>query len=197
MDFPCNECAKSFAKEVDLVIYQSRAHDKCHFSCEVCQENFIGKDKHRNHMRKHKKINICSSCPYETPYKWYLIKHVKTHDKEKVYGAPKFCPECGKSFPAKRNLTKHLKIHQSLFSFNMSGYFVVVGDLLVVPLGPFPLETLINFWLPLDPLPARSLSNYSLPIDFVYNNLDQAFWFYSKAWINDKEDLFYCSWIDR
>ena len=99
-------------------------------------------------------------------------------------------------FPAKRNLTKHLKIHQSLFSFDMSGYFVVVGDLLVVPLGPFPLDTLINFWLPLDPLPASSLSNYSLPIDFVYNNLDQAFWFYSKAWINDKERfiLLFMNW---
>ena len=86
MDFLCNECAKSFAKEVDLVIHQSRAHDKRHFSCEVCQENFIGKDKHRNHMRKHnekketpKKIHICTSCPYETPYKRYLNKHVKTH----------------------------------------------------------------------------------------------------------------------
>ena len=55
MDFLCNECAKSSAKEVDLVIHQSRAHDKRHFSCEVCQENFIGKDKHRNHMRKHNK----------------------------------------------------------------------------------------------------------------------------------------------
>ena len=142
------------------------------------------------------KIHICSSCPYEIPYKRYLIKHVKTHDKEKVYGAPKFCPECGKSFPAKRNLTKHLKIHQSLFSFNMSGYFVVVGDLLVVPLGPFPLDTLINFWLPLDPLPASSLSNYSLPIDFVYNNIDQAFWFYSMTWINDKERfiLLFMNW---
>ena len=205
MDFLCNECAKSFAKEVDLVIHQSRAHDKCHFSCEVCQENFIGKDKHRNHMRKHNKKK-------ETPKKstyvhLALTKHhtngtssnmsrLKTHDKEKVYGAPKFCPECGKSFPAKRNLTKHLKIHQSLFSFNMSGYFVVVGDLLVVPLGPFPLDTLINFWLPLDPLPASSLSNYSLPIDFVYNNLDQAFWFYSMAWINDKERfiLLFMNW---
>ena len=142
------------------------------------------------------KFHICTSCPYETPYKRYLNKHVKTHDKEKVNGAPKFCPECGKSFPAKRNLTKHLKIHQSLFSFNMSGYFVVVGDLLVVPLGPFPLDTLINFWLLLDPLPASSLSNYSLPIDFVYNNLDQAFCFYSKAWINDTERfiLLFMNW---
>ena len=26
------------------------------------------------------KIHICSSCPYETPYKRYLIKHVKTQD---------------------------------------------------------------------------------------------------------------------
>ena len=202
MDFLCNECVKSSAKEVDLVIHQSRAHDKRSFSCEVCQENIIGKDKHRNHMRKHKQketpkqIHTCTSCPYETPYKHNLNKHIKTHDKERANGACKFCPECGKSFPAKRNLTKHLKIHQSLFSFNMSGYFVVVGDLLVVPLGPFPLDTLINFWLPLDPLPASSLSNYSLPIDFVYNNLDQAFWFYSKAWINDKERfiLLFMNW---
>ena len=105
-------------------------------------------------------------------------------------------PWMWKIISCKRNLTKHLKIHQSLFSFNMSGYFVVVGDLLDVPLGPFPLDTLINFWLPLDPLPDSSLSNYSLPIDFVYNNLEQAFWFYSKAWINDKERfiLLFMNW---
>ena len=118
MDFLCNECAKSFAKEVDLVIHQSRAHDKRSFSCEVCQENIIGKDKHRNHMRKHKQketpkqIHTCTSCPYETPYKHNLNKHIKTHEKERANGACKFCPECGKSFPVQRNLTKHLKIHQ-------------------------------------------------------------------------------------
>ena len=101
MDFLCNECAKSFAKEVDLVIHQSRAHDKRHFSCEVCQENFIWKDKHRDHIRKHNKkketpkkstcvrlaltkhhTNICSSCPYETPCKRYLYK-LQTTNKDK------------------------------------------------------------------------------------------------------------------
>ena len=55
MDFLCNECAKSFAKEVDLVVHQLRAHDKRPFSCPVCKENFIGKDTQRNHMRKHNK----------------------------------------------------------------------------------------------------------------------------------------------
>ena len=119
MDFLCNECAKSFAKEVDLVVHQLRAHDKRPFSCPVCKENFIGKDTQRNHMRKHnkkkettKKILTCSSCTYETPHKQNLNRHVKTHDNEKVNGASMFCPECGKSFPAKRNLTRHLKIHQ-------------------------------------------------------------------------------------
>ena len=69
-------------------------------------------------MRKHKQketpkqIHTCTSCPYETPYKHNLNKHIKTHDKERANGACKFCPECGKSFPVQRNLTKHLKIHQ-------------------------------------------------------------------------------------
>ena len=119
MDFLCNECAKSFAKEVDLVVHQLRAHDKRPFSCPVCKENFIGKDTQRNHTRKHNKkkettktILTCSSCTYETPHKQNLNRHVKTHDNEKVNGASMFCPECGKSFPAKRNLTRHLKIHQ-------------------------------------------------------------------------------------
>ena len=118
MDFLCNECAKSFAKEVDLVVHQFRAHDKRPFSCPVCKENFIGKDTQRNHMRKHKKkettktILTCSSCTYETPHKQNLNRYVKTHDNEKVNGASMFCPECGKSFPAKRNLITHLKIHQ-------------------------------------------------------------------------------------
>ena len=36
MDFLCNECAKSFAKEIDLVIHQARVHNKRSFSCEMC-----------------------------------------------------------------------------------------------------------------------------------------------------------------
>lgn len=113
MDFLCNECAKSFAKEVDLVVHQLRAHDKRPFSCPVCKENFIGKDTQRNHMRKHnkkkettKKILTCSSCTYETPHKQNLNRHVKTHDNEKVNGASMFCPECGNSFPAKKEFDK-------------------------------------------------------------------------------------------
>ena len=122
-----------------------------------------------------------------------MSRHLK---KKRFMGHPSSALNVENHFLPKGIWKKHLKIHQSLFSFNMSGYFVVVGDLLVVPLGPFPLDTLINFWLPLDPLPASSLSNYSLPIDFVYNNLDQAFWFYSKAWINDKERfiLLFMNW---
>ena len=141
MDFLCNECAKSFAKEVDLVVHQLRAHDKRPFSCPVCKENFIGKDTQRNHMRKHnkkkettKKNLTCSSCTYETPHKQNLNRHVKTHDNEKVNGASMFCPECGKSFPAKRNLTRHLKIHQRpetpfgkwLLHTNVQEYFQIV-----------------------------------------------------------------------
>ena len=40
MDFLCNECAKSFAKEVDLVIHQARVHNKRSFSCEMCHVKF-------------------------------------------------------------------------------------------------------------------------------------------------------------
>ena len=57
MDFLCNECAKSFAKEVDLVVHQLRAHDKRPFSCPVCKENFIGKDTQKNFRRHIKTVH--------------------------------------------------------------------------------------------------------------------------------------------
>ena len=36
MDFLCNECAKRFEKEVNLVIHQARVHNKRSFSCGMC-----------------------------------------------------------------------------------------------------------------------------------------------------------------
>ena len=109
MDFPCNECAKSFAKEVNLVIHQSRAHDKCHFSCEVCQENFIGKDKHRNHMRKHNKKK-------ETPKKSIyvhlaLTKHLKN----------------GTSSNMSRHMTKKRFMGHPSSALNVENHFLPKG----------------------------------------------------------------------
>ena len=80
MDFPCNECAKSFAKEVDLVIHQLGAHDKCPFS----RRGVSGKlhwerkaqkphEKAQQEEGNSQKIHMCSSCPYETPYKHMFI----------------------------------------------------------------------------------------------------------------------------
>ena len=40
MDFLCNECAKRFAKKVNLVIHQARVHNKRSFSCEMCHVKF-------------------------------------------------------------------------------------------------------------------------------------------------------------
>ena len=54
MDFLCNECAKTFAKEVDLVIHQARAHNKRSFSCEMCHVINVGYTNHNNHMKVHK-----------------------------------------------------------------------------------------------------------------------------------------------
>ena len=72
MDFLCNECAKTFAKEVDLVIHQARAHDKPSFSCEMCNVINVGYTNHNNHMRVHKpkkkttRLLKCEKCYYET-----------------------------------------------------------------------------------------------------------------------------------
>ena len=72
MDFLCNECAKTFAKEVDLVIHQARAHDKRSFSCKMCHVITVGYTNHNNHMRVHKpkkkttRLLKCEKSYYET-----------------------------------------------------------------------------------------------------------------------------------
>ena len=53
MDLLCTECAKVFAKEVDLIAHQARAPDTRHLTCTECQAFLVGKDQHRNHMRQH------------------------------------------------------------------------------------------------------------------------------------------------
>ena len=121
MDFLCNECAKTFAKEVDLVIHQARAHDKRSFSCEMCHVINVGYTNHNNHMRVHKpkkkttRLLKCEKCYYETNQKQNLNRHILTvHNEKKDSDKSKnrSCPDCGKSFLQQRYLTRHKKIHR-------------------------------------------------------------------------------------
>ena len=121
MDFLCNECAKTFAKEVDLVIHQARAHDKRSFSCKMCHVITVGYTNHNNHMRVHKpkkkttRLLKCEKCYYETNQKQNLNRHILTvHNEKKDSDKSKnrSCPDCGKSFLQQRYLTRHKKIHR-------------------------------------------------------------------------------------
>ena len=77
MDLLCTECAKVFAKEVDLIAHQARATDTRHLTCTECQAFLVGKDQHRNHMRQHTRkekslsLRTCTLCPYETRFKYW------------------------------------------------------------------------------------------------------------------------------
>ena len=55
MDFLCTEFANVFAKEVDLIAHQARAHDTGHFTCTECQAFLVGKVQHRNHTAHEKR----------------------------------------------------------------------------------------------------------------------------------------------
>ena len=119
--FLCNECAKTFAKEVDLVIHQARAHDKRSFSCEMCHVINVGYTNHNNHMRVHKpkkkttRLLKCEKCYYETTHKQHLNRHILTvHNEKKDSNKSKnrSFPYCGKSFLQQRYLTRHKKIHR-------------------------------------------------------------------------------------
>ena len=112
MDLLCTECAKVFAKEVDLIAHQARAHDTRHFTCTECQAFLVGKDQQRNHMRQHMRkekslsIRTCTLCPYETRFKENLNRHTaKAHSAKD--------PERGKLHPYQKILTRHEKIHQT------------------------------------------------------------------------------------
>ena len=89
MDLLFTECAKGFAKEVDLIAHQARAHDTRHFTCKACQAFLVGKDQHRNHMRQHANkekslsLRTCTVCPYETRFEHNLNRHTAKANRAK------------------------------------------------------------------------------------------------------------------
>ncbi|XP_071987002.1 uncharacterized protein [Engystomops pustulosus] len=127
--FPCTECGKCFAREMDLEDHQKThkninecltqnggvlSHLMVHkalkpFSCSQCGKGFTRKSYLIHHQRIHMGVKPfpCSECGKSFTQKSVLVQHQRSHTGEK----PFFCSECGKCFSIKSSLVEHRKIH--------------------------------------------------------------------------------------
>ena len=73
-------------------------------SCRHCGQIFTSQTVFDEHVLAHQPY-ACSMCNYRCHLKWDLIKHNRTHTKEKPFA----CPYCPHKTAQKGNLTYHIK----------------------------------------------------------------------------------------
>lgn len=61
----------------------------------------------RTQLNGKQKVHKCSLCKYESPIKYNLNRHMRTHSEEK----PFHCSICFKKFAFKHDLNRHMKVH--------------------------------------------------------------------------------------
>ena len=153
------------------------------FSCTECKYETDTKYYLQNHKRTMHVAKEglwicakgkCAENPRSFINNYLLKKHQDCHEEIK-------CEKCDKKFTAKRNFRRHIKtVHKdnleernvtvSVNIAHIDPEDVAVGDLVVVPLDPSPLDPLTNDWL----------SNYELPLEFVFIMLTKPFCFIAR-----------------
>lgn len=108
-EFRCLLCLIVCARGRDLdyhvqIVYANLRPHQCH------KFDYSSKSKTGlNHLIRlmHDKIirHYCDECDFSCYHKGVLVRHVRTHAKEK----PRKCTQCDSSFSQKNNLTVHMK----------------------------------------------------------------------------------------
>jgi uncharacterized Zn-finger protein len=105
--YTCDTCAKSFARNSNLVQHM-RVHtgDKP-YQCEKCMKSFAGKSNLAKHMKVHTghKPYKCDKCMKSFASKSHIVSHMKVHTGDKPYK----CDTCMKSYSLKHHLVYHIK----------------------------------------------------------------------------------------
>uniref|UniRef100_A0A1I8Q4F7 C2H2-type domain-containing protein n=1 Tax=Stomoxys calcitrans TaxID=35570 RepID=A0A1I8Q4F7_STOCA len=107
--FVCDECGKSFRIRMQLNEHKLRHSKEKKFICEVCQLGCCTKQDLNLHMRHHTNDRRfhCTMCPKAFVRNSDLKIHVRVHTGEKPY----VCDICHKCFRANQNLSVHKKSH--------------------------------------------------------------------------------------
>ncbi|KAM8703031.1 hypothetical protein ACLKA7_005384 [Drosophila subpalustris] len=110
MDYKCQHCPKTFARNWHLTRHISVVHGEKTFQCPQCQKCFAKAFSLRLHSKIHSKQTQfkCSQCPKIFAKEFLLQRHI-----QRVHVGPKphSCPTCSKCFVSVRALQKHLPQH--------------------------------------------------------------------------------------
>lgn len=107
--FGCDECGKRFRIRMQLNEHKLRHSKEKKFICEICQLGCCTKQDLNLHMRHHTNDRRfhCSMCPKAFVRNSDLKIHIRVHTGEKPY----VCDICHKCFRANQNLSVHKKSH--------------------------------------------------------------------------------------
>jgi len=108
-EFKCKHCDKLFKVEKNLKKHIIMHHREKKFICEWCGKSFSLKCHHDQHVViKHTKNKNfkCPNCGYQGATKYYLQKHMESHEEAKLC-----CSHCGKTFRQPGALKFHTMTH--------------------------------------------------------------------------------------
>ncbi|XP_034018868.1 zinc finger protein 132-like isoform X2 [Thalassophryne amazonica] len=111
--FLCSQCGQSFSFKQSL-----ERHNRIHklgrkYECLICGKFFKSLMDQREHKNAHMENGqyVCSACGRAFTWKSALLRHLKTHEADKVERAFK-CPRCDLGFTCASFLSRHLQTHQ-------------------------------------------------------------------------------------
>ncbi|XP_026744032.1 zinc finger protein 595-like [Trichoplusia ni] len=101
--YPCLECPKVFATQLQVEDHAERVHYPKKLQCPKCPKMFSTEKMLSYHDKLHHVAAVCKLCLAQFPSKKDLRAHLDKHDLNK-------CPRCSKSFLNKHTFKFHLKI---------------------------------------------------------------------------------------
>lgn len=101
--YPCPQCHKVFASQMQVKGHIERIHQPKRVMCSKCSKMFSTQKMLKCHDRVHHVAAICKVCFVQFPSRNSLRLHMDKHDVNK-------CPRCDKSFLNKQTFRLHLKI---------------------------------------------------------------------------------------
>ncbi|XP_033746013.1 uncharacterized protein LOC117331418 [Pecten maximus] len=107
----CDICGKYY-HGVKSIKRHIKSHTKeiQRFTCRVCGKKYVSEENFRTHTRYHQRWTRCSICSRYFPWTFMLLKHMATHNKQKL--AVK-CEYCDKTFKTKGVLQNHIRTFHS------------------------------------------------------------------------------------
>ena len=134
----CTDCGITFRERWELHSHSQKIHDTRVFNCNICKKQVIGQRKMDGHKQRHKEkpCNICwklfpvnsfsnhrakcegivlhcDLCPYQTPKKQFLQKHIASIHKEKSPKIKEMFEMFGTNFKY-TNREHHEALHHTL-----------------------------------------------------------------------------------